>query len=75
MSTLLPNYSLTDFKKLGANQLKRLKSCEIYSNGEYLFTFTNGVTDYIRVQAEGVKGNAVDGEELSAVSCQRSAVR
>lgn len=72
MSTLIPNYSLTEFKKLRAHELKRLKSCEVSVDGEYLFTFINPVSDYIRVQAEGlgVKGNAVGGEELQAIKAR-----
>jgi hypothetical protein len=70
MSTLIPNCSLTEFKKLRAEELRRLKSCEVFADGEYLFTFINPASDYIRVQAEGlgVKGNAVGGEDLQGIT-------
>lgn len=52
MAELIPSYSITEFKKLKVPELRRLKSCEVTSDGEYLFTFINPTTDYIRVQAE-----------------------
>ena len=69
MATLIPNYTLSEFKKLKANQIKRLKSCEITSDGEYLFTFINPQTDYIRVQSEynGQLSNSVKGENLEDI--------
>ncbi len=69
MSTLIPEISITDFKKLKVEQLKRLKSCEVTSDGEYLFTFTNPQTDYIRIQAEykAQLSNSVGGVDLKDV--------
>jgi hypothetical protein len=73
MSTLIPNIPLSEFKKLKASEIKNLKSCEITSDGIYLFTViippVNGgmtITDHIRTKAEylGVQGNTVGGKEL-----------
>ncbi len=52
MAELIPSYSITEFKKLKVPELRRLKSCEVTSDGEYLFTFINPTTNYIRVQSE-----------------------
>lgn len=52
MAELIPSYTITEFRKLKAREMKRLKSCEIISDGEHLFTFINPTTEYIRVQAE-----------------------
>lgn len=73
MSTLTPQYNWTDFlkvQKLG--QLKRLKSGEVYFNGEYLFSFVNGSVDasgYLRLQTENrcQTANAVSGETLESI--------
>lgn len=53
MAELIPTYNWTDFLKVAKlGQLRRLKSCEITFNCEYLFTFINPTTNYIRTQAE-----------------------
>lgn len=69
MATLIPQMSISEFKKLKVPELKRLKSCEIYSDGEYLFTFVNAQTDYIRIQTEYLAqlGNSVKGETLEQI--------
>ena len=72
MSILIPQLSITDFRKLKVHQLKRLKSCEIYSDGEYLFTFVNGSIDasgYLRLQTEYKcqTANAISGENLEDI--------
>jgi hypothetical protein len=69
MAELIPSYSITEFKKLKVTELKRLKSCEITSDGEYLFTFVNPQTDFIRTQTEYTAqlGNAVKGESLEQI--------
>ena len=69
MATLIPNITITDFKKLKVPQIRRLKCCEVYADGEYLFTFTNPRTDYIRLEAEnkGQLSNSVGGEALEEV--------
>ena len=69
MSTLIPNYSITDFKKLKASELKRLKSCEVTSDGSYLFTFINAQTDYIRIQTESLAmlSNSQGCEDLEKI--------
>lgn len=74
MADLIPSISFTEFKKLKAEQLKELKSCEVTFNSEYLFTFVNGNTEesgYLRTQTEYncQTANAVGGktvEELYA---------
>jgi hypothetical protein len=72
-STLIPTISLTEFRKLKADELKNLKSCEITSDGEYFMTViippTNGgmsITDTIRTEAEylAMRGNTVGGKTL-----------
>ena len=66
---LIPSYSISDFKKLKASEYKRLKSAEITSDGEYLFTFVNSNTDYIRTQVEGLAhlSNTQGGEALEKI--------
>jgi len=72
MATLIAEMSLTEFRKLKVPQLKRLKSCEIYADGEYLFTFVNGGVDptgFLRIQAENKcqTTNGVCGETLEQI--------
>jgi len=69
MSTLIPNITISEFNKLKVHQKKRLKSCEVYSDGELLFTFVKPVNDYIRVQAEYLsqKANTIDGETIEEI--------
>ena len=72
MSTLIPQMTITDFRKLKVPELKRLKSCEVYSDGEYLFTFVNGSVDpsgYLRAQTEYKcqTSNGVVGETLEQI--------
>ena len=72
MAEFIPEISITKFRKLKAPQLKRLKSAEIYSDGEYLFTFVNGMTEpsgYLRKQCEYScqTANAVGGETLEEI--------
>ena len=65
MSTLIPSMSITDFKKLKVSELKRLKSLEILSDGEYLATIVFSKTDYIRIRVEGFAhlSNTQGGED------------
>ena len=69
MSELIPSYTITEFRSLKVPQLKRLKSCEIFSDGEYLFTFIRPNTDYIKLSVEnlGQLSNSVRGEELDDI--------
>ena len=69
MSNLIPTYSIGDFKKLKASDLKKLKSAEITSDGQYLFTFVNACNDYIRTQSEGLASlsNTQGGEDLEKI--------
>jgi|TARA_Y100000310_G_scaffold220623_1_gene222181 hypothetical protein len=69
MATLIPTYTITEFKKLKARQLKELKSCEVYSDGEYLFTFVNSQTDFVKVNAErfALRSNTVGGKTIEEV--------
>ena len=72
MATLIPELTITEFKKLKVQELKRLKSCEIYSDGEYLFTFVNGNVDasgFLRLQTEYKcqTANSVCGETLEQI--------
>ena len=65
MSSTIPEISITEFKKLKAQELKRLRSCEVFADGDYLFTFVNSTTDYIRTQVEGLAylSNTQGGED------------
>ena len=69
MAELIPSISITEFKKLKVHELKELKSCEVISDGQYLFTFINAQTDYIRVQSEYMAeiSNTIGGRELDEV--------
>ena len=72
MATLIPEMTITEFRKLKVPELKRLKSCEIYSDGQYLFTFVNGGIDtsgFLRLQTENrcQTANAVTGESLEQI--------
>ncbi|MFA5753623.1 MAG: hypothetical protein WC910_11195 [Bacteroidales bacterium] len=74
MSDLIPNITITDLKKLKAPQIKELKSCEIYSDGEYLCTLIIphgdvNTKDYGKTQADylGQKTNIVGGRDLEEV--------
>lgn len=72
MATLIPEITITEFRKLKVPTLKRLKSCEVYSDGDYLFTFVNGSADasgFLRLQTENKcqTANAVSGETLEQI--------
>ncbi len=78
MATLIPQISVSEFKKLKVPELKRLKSCEVYSDGQYLFTFVNGGVDssgFLRLQTEYKcqTANAVAGETLEQILKQEVA--
>jgi len=70
MSELIQSVSLTEFRKLKPHELKELKSCEVTFNGEYLFTFINAQTDYIRVHSEYMAeiSNTVGGKTLEEIT-------
>ena len=72
MATLIAEMTISEFRKLKVSQLKRLKSCEIYSDGNYLFTFVNGGVDqsgFLRLQTEYrcQTANGVCGETLKQI--------
>lgn len=72
LNGLIPEMTISDFKKLKVSQLKRLKSCEVSADGEYLFTFFNGNTEasgYQRTQAEynAQTCNSVGGSTLEQI--------
>lgn len=69
MATLIPEMTITQFRSLKVHELKRLKSCEVISDGEHLFTFINPQTDYIRYKVEylALDGNAIGGETLEQI--------
>jgi len=64
--------TITDFKKLKVPELKRLKSCEVFADGQYLFSFVNACNDYIRTQVEGLSelSNTQGGETLEQIMGQ-----
>jgi len=69
MAEYVPTYTITEFKKLKAHELKRLKSAEIMADGEYLFTFINPQTPYVRLHTEqlGMLSNNVKGEAIEDI--------
>ena len=69
MATLIPNVSKTDFFKLKVNELKDIKSCEIYADGQYLGTWINAPSSYLRSVAEykGQLCNAVKGKTIEEI--------
>ena len=69
MASLIPQINITEFRKLKVPELKRLKSSEIYSDGEYLFSFCNPKTDYIRIHVENLSqlSNSIGGESLENI--------
>lgn len=80
MSDLIPAISLTEFRKFikesKAEEIKRLKSCEVVGDGEYLFTVIFqptpndiSINDNIRTQAEylAVRANTVGGLTLDEI--------
>ena len=69
MSSLIPSYPIGKFKLLKANEIKRLKSCEVTSDGEFLFLFINPSTGFIRDQVEGLAqlSNSNGGEDLEKI--------
>jgi hypothetical protein len=75
MSDLISTITFTEFKKLKPEQLRRLKSCEVTFNSEYLFTFVNGMAEpsgYLKTQTEFncQTANAIGGESLEEIlSC------
>jgi len=71
--SIIPEVSITEFKKLKVHELKELKCCEVLSDGEYLFSFVNPATDYIRQQVQnlGQLSNAVGGKDLAEITEQR----
>ena len=78
MATLIPEITISEFRKLKVPQLKRLKSAEIYSDGEYLFTFVNGSVDssgFLRLQTENrcQITNGVSGKTLEEILKQEVA--
>ena len=69
MAELIPTISFDEFSQLTPDQLKELKSCEVESDGSYLFTFVNPQTNYIRVQTEYLCqiGNALSGKTIDEI--------
>ncbi len=76
MPEFIPSYTITEFKKLKVPEIKRLVSCEITADGEYLFTFTNAQTLYVRLHTEqlGMLSNNVKGEKLEQIISQEVTV-
>ena len=72
MAEFIPSISFTEYQKLNADQLRRVKSFEVNRNGEYLGTWVNGHTEetgYLRTQTEYncQTANAVGGETLEQI--------
>jgi len=80
--SLIPQYPLSEFKNLRSSQIRRLKSCELMADGEYLCTViipSSGgglsITDHIKTQAEylGISSNSVGGQVLAQIQEVRNA--
>lgn len=69
LNLLIPDYPLSEFQKLTAQEIKQLKCCALTDNGEYLCTVIVPGTDYIKLQAEynGQLSNSVAGKELADI--------
>lgn len=72
MAEFIPSIPLSTFKGLKTEQIRRLKCCEVVSDGNYLFTFINGNIEssgFQRKAAEyrGGEANAVGGESLEEI--------
>lgn len=58
MATLIPNKQLTEIQEMTSSEIQRLKACEVYDGGDYLFTliplarYDSVVADNIRTKAE-----------------------
>lgn len=79
MSEIIPSITFSQLKKLNASQIRRLKCCEITSDGAYVGTFINGNIEssgYLRTQSEynGQTANAVGGETLEEILKEEVAV-
>jgi len=73
---LIPEISITEFRKLKASQINEMKSLAVISDGEVLFYAIippkdggMSVTDNIKTQAEylGQRGNTVGGKNPEEV--------
>jgi len=69
MATLIPNVNKSEFFKLKVNELKDIKSCEIFADGEYLGTWINAKTDFIKSKAEYMAqlSNAIGGKTIEQI--------
>ena len=69
MAEFIPEITITEFKKRKVHELKRLKCCEVIADGNYLFTFINPQTGFIKAQAAnmGLLSNGVGGEKLEDI--------
>ena len=81
MSELIPTMTITEFRQLKANQIKQLKSIEITSDGEHLFTVIIPHGDiysssHIKEQAEylGMKSNIAGGLDPEEISKEKEVV-
>ena len=74
MSDLIPTIKFSDFKRLKASELSRLKSCEVISDGQHLFTFIQPTTDYVKVQAEylALKSNTIGGVDIEDLLAEKA---
>lgn len=72
MAEFIPEIAWTEFKKLKPEQLRKMKSCEVYFNCEYQFTFVNGHTEpagFLRKMTEHhcLTANAVGGKTIEEI--------
>lgn len=67
--SLIPQIPLSQFRQLGKDKVRQLKSCELTVDGEYLCTVIVPQTDYTKTQCEylGMNSNAVGGKDIEEV--------
>jgi len=72
---LIPSISITEFKQLKPDKIKELKSVEVTSNGEHLFTaiIPHGdvyAADIVKMKAEylGQTANVSGGKDLEELN-------
>lgn len=80
MAELIPDIQVSDFRKLNVEQIRRLKSCEVIAEGQYLFTFVNGnleASGYLRKSSENnaQAANAIGGLSLEEVQAMEPLVK
>ncbi len=72
MATMIPTITISEFKALKVAQIKQMKSCEVYADGEFLCTIINGNLEdsgYIKTRAEylALSSNTLGGKPIEEI--------